>query len=316
MMLTHTAIWRGIDLLAERNRWSASGLAKRAGLDPTTFNKSKRTTKQGKSRWPSTESVSKILEATGTSMAEFVALIDEGSDGRPPPMRRLRCLSLGQMEREQAIDAAGFPQAGPWEDVEFPSIGDDSAYAVELDRDLLAPILRAGDMLIVSPRSSVRRHDRVVLRLKSGRGRRWRADAEDGAAGRAGPFLPTGGGARRSTPCRWPGSLASCGSANRKMAAGKPAATSTGRHHNVREDEPGIAAAISEPERPQPSVVRLDDQLSFRPLTSSERPFRVSSNMCSRQIGPALAMLECGLSAISAAFRLATRYAPERGLPV
>jgi phage repressor protein C with HTH and peptisase S24 domain len=168
MMLTHTAIWRGIDLLAERNRWSASGLAKRAGLDPTTFNKSKRTTKQGKSRWPSTESVSKILDATGTSMAEFVALIDEGSDGPPPPMRRLRCLSLGQMEREQAIDAAGFPQSGPWEDIEFPSIGDDSAYAVELDRDLLAPVLRAGDMLIVSPRSSVRRHDRVVLRLKTG----------------------------------------------------------------------------------------------------------------------------------------------------
>src|SRR6476619_4642382 len=101
-MLSHTAIWRGIDLLAERNRLSASGLAKRAGLDPTTFNKSKRTTKQGKSRWPSTESVSKILEATSTSMAEFVGLIDEGGEGRSAPVRRVRCISLDQMEREPA----------------------------------------------------------------------------------------------------------------------------------------------------------------------------------------------------------------------
>ena len=167
-MLTHKAIWRGIDLLAERNRLSASGLAKRAGLDPTTFNKSKRTTKQGRARWPSTESVAKILDATRTSMSEFVALIDESGEGAPPPVRRLRCLSLTQLEREQALDAAGFPQAGPWEDIEFPGIGDDSAYAVELDRDLLPPLLRAGDMLVVSPRSSVRRHDRVVVRHKSG----------------------------------------------------------------------------------------------------------------------------------------------------
>ncbi len=167
-MLTHKAIWRGIDLLAERKGLSASGLAKRAGLDPTTFNKSKRTTKQGKSRWPSTESVSKILEATTTSMGEFVGLIDEGGESPAPPARRVRCLSLGQMEREQAFDAAGFPQAGSWEDIEFPAIGDESAYAIELDRDLIPPVLRAGDMLIVSPRSSVRRHDRVVVRHRTG----------------------------------------------------------------------------------------------------------------------------------------------------
>jgi len=167
-MLTHKAIWRGIDLLAERNRLSASGLAKRAGLDPTTFNKSKRITKQGKSRWPSTESLSKILDATGTSMGEFVGLIAESGEAGAAPARRVRCLSLGQMEREPAFDAAGFPQTGPWEDIEFPSISDDSAYAVELDRDVTPPVLRAGDMLIVSPKSSVRRHDRVILRHRSG----------------------------------------------------------------------------------------------------------------------------------------------------
>ena len=56
-MMTHHDIWRGIDLLAESRGLSASGLARKAGLDPTTFNRSKRLTAAGKERWPSTESI-------------------------------------------------------------------------------------------------------------------------------------------------------------------------------------------------------------------------------------------------------------------
>lgn len=76
-MLTHAQIWKAVDALAERHGLSASGLAKLAGLDPTSFNKSKRGSESGKLRWPSTESISKILAATGTSLADFVALIGE-----------------------------------------------------------------------------------------------------------------------------------------------------------------------------------------------------------------------------------------------
>ena len=64
-MLRHTDIWRAIDELATRYKLSPSGLAKKAGLDPTTFNKSKRITPEGRPRWPSTESVAKSLAATG-----------------------------------------------------------------------------------------------------------------------------------------------------------------------------------------------------------------------------------------------------------
>ena len=63
-MLTHDQIWNALDRLAERAGLSASALAKRAGLDPTTFNKSKRITPDGRERWPSTESVAKALAAT------------------------------------------------------------------------------------------------------------------------------------------------------------------------------------------------------------------------------------------------------------
>ena len=80
--LTHAGVWQAIDRLAEKHGMSTSALARRAGLDPTTFNKSKRTSKEGKPRWPSTETVAKVLEATGETFAEFVVLT--GSAGRAP----------------------------------------------------------------------------------------------------------------------------------------------------------------------------------------------------------------------------------------
>ena len=73
--LTHHQIWTALDRLAERSDLSPSGLAKKSGLDPTTFNKSKRITPDGRARWPSTESIAKALAATGASVESFVSLI-------------------------------------------------------------------------------------------------------------------------------------------------------------------------------------------------------------------------------------------------
>tara|TARA_Y100000031_G_scaffold155418_1_gene206142 strand:- start:424 stop:1335 length:912 start_codon:yes stop_codon:yes gene_type:complete len=74
-MLTHDEIWLAIDRLATKYGYSPSGLAKHAGLDPTSFNKSKRFSPDDKPRWPSTESISKILAATNCTMSDFIALI-------------------------------------------------------------------------------------------------------------------------------------------------------------------------------------------------------------------------------------------------
>ena len=166
-MLKHHDIWRGIDLLAARNGLSPSGLAKRAGLDPTTFNKSKRTTKEGKLRWPSTESLAKILEATGTNMGEFVGLLSEAGDRPNGASHRLQMVRLGQLRHAESFDAAGFLTRGG-EETEFPSIDEPNAYVVELDDDVAEPAYRAGDMVVVSPGSSIRRQDRVIVRRKDG----------------------------------------------------------------------------------------------------------------------------------------------------
>ena len=69
--MTHADIWFAIDSFAKDHKVSCSGLAKRSGLDATTFNKSKRWSKYGQPRWPSTSSIAKILESTGSSLYDF-----------------------------------------------------------------------------------------------------------------------------------------------------------------------------------------------------------------------------------------------------
>ena len=165
-MLTHKGIWAAVDALAARKGYSPSGLAKRAGLDPTTFNRSKRTSREGKPRWPSTESVSKILDATATSMGDFIALLEQGGDGGGP--FRVPVIGFAQTGDQGFFDDAGFPAGAGWDEVAFPDIGDPSAYALEITGESMAPLYRDGDIIIVSPQASIRRGDRVVVKTRDG----------------------------------------------------------------------------------------------------------------------------------------------------
>ncbi len=69
--MTHNSIWLAIEQFAAEHNLSCSGLAKNSGLDPTTFNKSKRWSREGQPRWPSTQSIAKILSATNCNIADF-----------------------------------------------------------------------------------------------------------------------------------------------------------------------------------------------------------------------------------------------------
>jgi phage repressor protein C with HTH and peptisase S24 domain len=168
-MFTHDEVWRGIDRLAKQHGLTASGLARRAGLDPTTFNPSKRITKQNKPRWPSTESLAKILNATATPFDAFVALMpDRPSEAALVSSQRLRCLAMDQAQREGLFDDAGFPVSDDWDEIDFPNFEDSHVYALEIHDDSMQPSYREGDLLIVSPVANIRRNDRVVLKTKAG----------------------------------------------------------------------------------------------------------------------------------------------------
>jgi phage repressor protein C with HTH and peptisase S24 domain len=165
LMLTHAQVWSAIDRLAARAGLSASGLARRAGLDPTTFNKSKRITAAGRARWPSTESVAKALAATGTPFDTFVALIEPagGSATRAVPL-----LGFAEAGSGGYFDDGGFPAGEGWDEIAFPAVSDEHAYALEVSGQSMEPAYRDGDVILVSPSAPLRRGDRVVVRTRGG----------------------------------------------------------------------------------------------------------------------------------------------------
>ena len=167
--MKHDDIWRALDTLAAEYGLSASGLAKRSGLDATTFNPSKRRMPDGRARWPSTESLAKVLDATGASLELFTSLVTGSATvttARPP--RRIPLLGLAQAGGDGFFDDAGFPVGGSWDEVSLPEIGDPHAYALEIAGDSMEPVFRDGDMVVISPAAPIRRGDRVVLRTLAG----------------------------------------------------------------------------------------------------------------------------------------------------
>ncbi len=171
-MLSHRAIWDAIDALAVRHGLSTSALAKLAGLDPTAFNKSKRVSKDGRERWPSTESVAKILEATSESFDAFLAgggaFLTPGTNGPPVPGLTVPLLGFAQAGAGGFFDSAGFPAGHGWDEVRLPTGKETGLYALEVTGDSMLPLYRDGDRIVVSPTEQVRRGDRVVVKTRSG----------------------------------------------------------------------------------------------------------------------------------------------------
>ena len=160
--MRHTDIWRGIDRLAAHHGYSPSALAKLAGLDATAFNPSKRKAKDGRPRWPSTESVAKALAAVGAGFDDLAALI-EGKRGATAPL-----IGLAQAGNDGFFDDAGFPAGAGWDEVRFPGLGVETVYALEISGDSMEPAYREGDRIIVAPEAPIRRGDRVVTKTVDG----------------------------------------------------------------------------------------------------------------------------------------------------
>ncbi len=174
---------------------SVSRLARVAGLDPTTFNKSKRQSNDGRLRWPSTESLSKIMTATDTHIDVLSALIDDTVVPVTPPVSTPFSQSAGQSSglpglAENAVpfqtngsvpllgmaqagsggffDDMGYPVGEGWDAVDLPGATGSGSYALEISGDSMLPLYRDGDRIIVEPGASIRRGDRVVVRTLKG----------------------------------------------------------------------------------------------------------------------------------------------------
>lgn len=163
--LSHAKLWKAVDNLARREGLSPSGLAVRSGLDPTSFNPSKRfgPGDPPRPRWPSTESLTRVLEATGISLGDFADLAEEPSAPATLPL-----LGLAQAGADGFFDDAGLPTGEGWDQTELPRAAE-GRFSLEIAGDSMVPLYRPGDRVIVDPTQSVvRKGDRVVFRTSTG----------------------------------------------------------------------------------------------------------------------------------------------------
>jgi len=171
-MLTHENIWYALDRLAAAFGYSPSGLARQAGLDPTSFNKSKRFNADGKPRWPSTESIAHVLSATGATMGDFLALMDSDENNTlGTASHTIPLIGFAKAGQKGFFDEDGYPVGDSWDEISFPQsdmLESGATYALEVTGDSMEPLYRAGDILVISPTAKIRKGDRVVVRTIKG----------------------------------------------------------------------------------------------------------------------------------------------------
>lgn len=166
MSLSHAKVWAALDTIAQREGLSVSGLARRAGLDATSFNVSKRfgPGEARRPRWPSTESLTRVLEIAGLSLAEFAALAED-DDRRAPT---IPLLGMAQAGADGFFDDAGLPTGEGWDQTDLP-LPRPSLFSLQITGDSMAPLYRQGDRVLVDrDRTDVRKGDRVVVRTTTG----------------------------------------------------------------------------------------------------------------------------------------------------
>lgn len=157
--MQYEQVWNAVDKLAKVQGLSASGLAKKAGLDATTFNKSKRIRPDGKKRWPSLDSINKIIEVSGISFEQFYNMIE--NETMPKFAPSIPFIKASNISEKLEIHDKGF-NTNNWSKVRFPD-SKDNLLALDIDSDNYLPNYRSGTLLILSKNSEVRRGDRVAI---------------------------------------------------------------------------------------------------------------------------------------------------------
>ena len=97
-------------------------------------------------------------------MDSFVQLIDATSRST----RAVPLIGLAQAGSGGYFDDGGFPVGKGWDEIPFPAVNDENAYALEISGNSMEPAYRDGTVIVVSPAASIRRGDRVAVKTREG----------------------------------------------------------------------------------------------------------------------------------------------------
>ncbi len=155
--MKHETIWKAVDNLAKKNNMSTSGLAKTIGLDPTTFNKSKRFRKDGKKRWPSLNSINKLLNYFNISFDELYGnLLQNHFHGIA--ISKFSTLKLESIP----LDTTQHNSSQELGLETFENI----SFAIILDTSKYEPIFKYNSNIILKDAKELRRNDRIFTITK------------------------------------------------------------------------------------------------------------------------------------------------------
>ena len=92
-------------------------------------------------------------------------LIDENGGRRPSAVPLIGFAEAGA---GGYFDDGGFPVGKGWDEIPFPAVNDENAYALEISGNSMEPAYRDGTIIMISPAASIRRGDRVVVKTRDG----------------------------------------------------------------------------------------------------------------------------------------------------
>ncbi len=159
-------IWNAIDKLAKINNMSPSAMAKKAGLNSTTFNKSKRIGPDGKKRWPSFESINKLIVAFNISLLDFYNIANPKNPNQNTLWPNLLPVCNYSNLKNEKIEQNTFVTSD-WPKTAFPG-RDENLYMLELDISNFEPFYNNGSNLIISKHTDIRKNDMVIIISKNG----------------------------------------------------------------------------------------------------------------------------------------------------
>lgn len=155
-MVKQETFWESLEKIAEREGIALSTLARQAGLDKTSMLPSKRYNLNGAMKWPSTETIGRVLNSLNISVQEYGAILAGTADAKVS----LPAVTLSDLK--EAWTGLGVKEECKWSEIMLGSPRGKNNWVVLIDSDR-DPILPEGTTVVADDDTEPRPNDRVVV---------------------------------------------------------------------------------------------------------------------------------------------------------